>query len=110
MGERNITFFAPYSISAGTLDVVAGSVEVGPLARILAPVPGATFQLAATAGDLTLAGRLSAPSGTIEGTATNDLTASGRFEVGTGCIGLAAGGVLDTSTGTFDVPVVADCP
>jgi hypothetical protein len=41
------------------------------------------------------------------------LTASGRIvcagHVG-GCLALSAGGTLDTTGATFDLPVVADCP
>jgi hypothetical protein len=28
----------------------------------------------------------------------------------TGCIGMSAGGTLDTSAGSFDGPIVAHCP
>jgi hypothetical protein len=66
----------------------------------------------AVAGDLTLLGAFLAPGdGTIEGTASGNLLADGRFRVGPeGCIALSAGGTLDTTGSSFDVPVVADCP
>ena len=51
------------------------------------------------------------PGGTIEGTATGNLTASGTFRsVPNGCIALIAGGTLDTSGATFAPPLVPDCP
>lgn len=49
--------------------------------------------------------------GVIEGLAGGDLTALGDFLAATGgCIGLSAGGTLDTSQATFDVPLSASCP
>jgi hypothetical protein len=87
--------------------------------------PGGTIHVAASAGDLLLEGTLLASTnasvafyavgGTIEGTASGDLTASGVFQclgtaVSGGCIGLSAGGTLDTSGGTFDKAIVSDCP
>jgi len=49
--------------------------------------------------------------GVIEGQAGGDLIAEGDFEAREGgCIGLAAGGSLDTSGATFDVPLSGSCP
>lgn len=49
--------------------------------------------------------------GVIEGQATGNLTANGEYTAaGGGCIGLSAGGTLDTSAATFDVPLTASCP
>jgi hypothetical protein len=49
--------------------------------------------------------------GTIEATAGGNLTAQGDFEAQVGgCIGLSAGGTLDTSQAEFDVPLAASCP
>jgi hypothetical protein len=49
--------------------------------------------------------------GTIEGKAGGNLTARGDFEAATGgCIGLSAGGMLDTTDADFDVPLTASCP
>jgi hypothetical protein len=43
--------------------------------------------------------------------ATGNLTAMGQFTAASGgCIGLSAGGVLDTTGATFDVPLTASCP
>jgi hypothetical protein len=49
--------------------------------------------------------------GVIEASAAGDLTLEGDFaaEVG-GCIGLSAGGTLDTSQADFDVTVTPSCP
>jgi len=87
--------------------------------------PGGIIHVAASAGDLLLEGMLLAGTnassglnsegGTIEGTASGDLTASGVFQclgaaISGGCIGLSAGGTLDTNGGTFDKAIVSDCP
>jgi hypothetical protein len=49
--------------------------------------------------------------GTIEAAAGGDLTALGDYEAQPGgCIGLSAGGTLDTSQADFDVPLTASCP
>lgn len=49
--------------------------------------------------------------GTIEMVALGDLTATGQFTAQTGgCIALVAGGALDISGATFDLPPVVDCP
>ena len=82
---------------------------------------GGNIELHAVAGNLSMAGNFRARSGTrnggpvagatIEATATGDLTAAGIFEAApTGCIALSAGGNLDTSGATFDVPPMASCP
>jgi hypothetical protein len=62
-----------------------------------------------TTSDFTVEG--DAAGGVIEASAGGDLTLRGDFvaEVG-GCIGLSAGGTLDTSQADFDVPVTASCP
>ncbi len=51
-------------------------------------------------------------SGVVEVLAPNgDLTASGKFFAGpAGCIGVSAGGVLDTSGLANDVPLATSCP
>lgn len=50
-------------------------------------------------------------SGVIEGQAAGDLSAQGKFEAGpAGCIGLSAGGTLDTGLATFDVALSGSCP
>jgi hypothetical protein len=50
------------------------------------------------------------PGGTIQVEAAGNLTASGDFTVAAGgCIGLSAGGTLETSGGTFDIPVTPTC-
>ena len=49
--------------------------------------------------------------GVIEGQATGNLTALGKYTAATGgCIGLSAGGVLTTSGATFDGPLTGSCP
>jgi hypothetical protein len=113
---------------AGTIDITGAEARLGAGGLLTATSvsrPGGTIGVSATAGDLLLAGRLLAGTGessggnslggTIEGDASGDLTASGVFEcldaaVSGGCIGLSAGGTLDTSGGTFDKPIVASCP
>jgi hypothetical protein len=66
----------------------------------------------AVGGDLSLARAFVAQDGgTIEASASGNLTADGTFRVGAGgCIALSAGGTLDTGSSSFDQPVVADCP
>ena len=107
---------------AGTLVVQGGSVtaSAGSSARADGTIGCAgDLRFEATAGNLTLSGRYSArarealspPCGIIEGTATGDVVADGTFLVAQfGCIAFSAGGTVDTSGGTFDTPVVADCP
>jgi len=49
--------------------------------------------------------------GTIEGSATGDLTVLGEYAAETGgCIGLSAGGTLDTTGATFDTTPQGSCP
>jgi hypothetical protein len=70
---------------------------------------GATVSLTAPRFDVR--GGNDSTGGTIEGTATGNLTASGSFRAQpNGCIALNAGGMLDTSLATFAPPPVADCP
>jgi hypothetical protein len=113
--------FVDMKFFAGTVRVDAASVEVGSAALIDAspanplanPQTPAAIRLNATAGNMLLAGTFLVRAGIIEGAATGDLTASGTFVVvggAPGCISLTAGGTLDTSAGTFDQPIVADCP
>jgi hypothetical protein len=75
---------------------------------------GGEIQIASTASGVTLSGRYLAgglAGGVIEATASGNLTADGDFdaEIG-GCIGLAAGGTLNTTGGSFSPPFVASCP
>jgi hypothetical protein len=72
-----------------------------------------------SAVDLVLSGKFDAKGkssvvgsgGDIEGTASGNLTANGSFKARNGgCIGLSAGGTLDTTGGQFDVPVTGSCP
>lgn len=77
---------------------------------------GGEVRLTAVSGDLVLAGAVDArgktAGGTFEGKAAQDVTVSNRIACrGTvgGCIALSAGGTLDTSGATFDLPVVPDC-
>src|SRR5262249_1823003 len=69
-----------------------------------------SLRFSATAGDLTLSGTFLARGRVIEGMASGNLTADGVFRATFGCIGLSAGGTLDTSAGSFDAPIVPDCP
>jgi len=130
-GGGTVTVTAPGSVSlgdrldvfrAGTLVVQGGSVtaSAGSSARADGTVGCAgALRFEATAGDLTLSGRYSArarealtpPCGIIEGTATGNVVADGTFLAAPfGCIAFSAGGTVDTSGGTFDTAVVADCP
>jgi hypothetical protein len=74
--------------------------------------PGGTvFARGATVSLATSVDVRGEPGGTIEGTATGDLTASGLFRaLPDGCIALSAGGTLDTSGATLAPPPVPDCP
>jgi hypothetical protein len=107
------------SCRPGTVRVVGAEVVIGPAALIDADGDfGGNIHFRATGGDLRLAGTFSARqafsfygAGIIEGTATGDLIADGDFTCAPdGCIGFSAVGVVDTSGGTFDEPIVADCP
>jgi hypothetical protein len=92
--------------AAGTLSV-AGSLS----ARGGTHPGGTVFVRGATVSLATNVDVRGEPGGTIEGTATGDLTASGLFRaVPNGCIALSAGGTLDTSGATLAPPPVPDCP
>jgi len=76
---------------------------------------GGAIRIRAVGGNAALGGSFSADGGddqgVIEASASGDLTADGSFRCSPGgCIAFSAGGTLDTSAGSFDVPVVADCP
>ena len=107
----------------GTVRLEAGRVEVGPGVTVnadgdppgpdFAHRPPAGLHFVATAGDLDLDGTFRARRAptTIVATASGNLTARGRFEAApSGCIALAAGGTLDLTGATFDIPPVAACP
>jgi hypothetical protein len=108
----------------GDLRVVGSAgVVVGSLARVEADGTrggcGGELRFQATAGDLSLGGSFSARSdadatdtcGILEGTATGNVLASCAYTFAPhGCIAFSAGGTLDTSGGTFDVPILPDCP
>jgi hypothetical protein len=107
----------------GTVRLEAASIEVGPGVTVnadgdppgpdFAHRPPAGLRFVATAGDLVLDGTFRARRAptTIEGTASGNLTARGRFEAApSGCIALAAGGTLDLAGATFDTPPVGACP
>lgn len=101
--------------TGGTVTVTGDAVAVDPAARVLVDgdQPSGRIRLDATAGDLTLSGRFRArgAGGRIEGSAARGVYADGEFEAaGGGCIGLMAGTTLDTSGGSFDVPVTTSCP
>jgi len=75
--------------------------------------PAAGFRLTSTLGEISLDGDFLARGGpsVIEVAAATDLVAAGSFQVAPdGCIGLSAGGTIDTSAASFDTPVVTDCP
>jgi hypothetical protein len=106
----------------GTLEIDAGRIVVAD-ARFDADgdapgpnfpsSPPAGFRLTSTAGEVSLDGIFQARGGpsVIEAVAAMNLTASGSFQVAPdGCVGLSAGGTLNVSGATFDVPFVADCP
>jgi hypothetical protein len=101
----------------GTVRIEGATVDVGS-AGLLRVINGGDIRLTATGGDMLLAGRYlagryldPATIGIIEGTASGNLLASGRFIASpNGCIALSAGGTLDTAGATFDVPLSADCP
>lgn len=70
---------------------------------------GNVFLGDSASSDFTVEGDVA--GGVIEASAGGDLTLKGDFvaEVG-GCIGLSAGGTLDTSQADFDVAVTPSCP
>ena len=102
----------------GNVHVEGGSVQVPSGVTLSTAGQFSSLRLTASTGDLTLSGSFLAPpfaggsvGGTIEGMAAGNVLADGVFRAApSGCIALAAGGVLDTTGGTFDVPFVADCP
>lgn len=101
----------------GTIDISGERVVVVPGAHLLvdgSTPGGGSIRLAATAGDLILAGDFRARGrmgGRIEGAASGDVIASGDFTArGQGCIGLSAGSTLNVSGGAFDVPITSNCP
>jgi hypothetical protein len=113
----------PIGVVSGGRDVtVSGASVTVDVSRVdnrsqsHAQAAGGRQEFTATAGDMILRGRFAARNGgTIVGSATGNLTAEGRFEVGTPnvtlpCIGMEAGGVLDVSGALFDLPPVAACP
>ncbi|MGH7790013.1 MAG: hypothetical protein ACRERC_24305 [Candidatus Binatia bacterium] len=99
---------ATVTIDAATDAVVEKRVDVR-------GAPGGEFRISA-GGNVELGSSggskfRATPDGIIEGLAGGDLTAIGKFEAGaSGCIGLSATGVLDTSLATFDVALSASCP
>jgi len=95
----------------GDIQVSGPSVQVN-VARADSRPGGARQSYDATAGDLMLDGSfLALDGGTIEGTATGNVTAAGTFRVGaTGCIALSAGGNVDASAASFDQTVGTSCP
>lgn len=105
------------------MNVRAATIQVGAGATVSADEQtegGRPIVFEATGGDLQLSGTFRARGpelgGIIQGSATGNLTADGRFKVlgcsgpgCEGCIGLSAGGTLDTSSGSFDLAPVATC-
>ena len=76
------------------------------------------MNFAAPAGNLTIGVNdnkkftaTGATGGVIQGDASGNLTARGEFDATTGgCIGLSAGGTLDTTDGTFAPAFGSSCP
>jgi hypothetical protein len=101
-------------LQGGTVTVTGGDVAATGNASVRGTSSGAvggTMRFTATSGDLVLRSRLQAePGGTIAGAAAGDLTVTGTVRTAGGCIGLAAGGTLDTAGAVFDGPVGAACP
>jgi len=85
--------------------------------RLKGDTVGGTARFTA-AGDLSLGHGSStafdvrgASGGTIDGHAAGNLTAAGKYSASTGgCVGLSAGGTLDTTGATFDVSLTTMCP
>lgn len=104
--------------SGGQVQVDGAFVTIGPGARFDADgdfsFSGGVLQFTQSGtGLMLLDGTFDARrNGTIEASApSGDLTARGRFRVApAGCVGLSAGGTLDTSGATTDVPITASCP
>lgn len=75
--------------------------------------PAAGARLTSTSGEISLDGIFQARGGpsVIQADAATNLTATGIFQVAPdGCVGLSAGGTLNASGATFDVPFVPTCP
>jgi hypothetical protein len=117
------SFLGTAGAPGGTVRLEAGRVQVGPGATVnadgdppgpdFAHRPPAGLRFVAAAGDLVLDGifRARRAPTTIEGSASGNLVAIGRFEAApSGCIALSAGGSLDLAAATFDTPPVATCP
>jgi len=91
--------------------VEAGSVDIMGTVRAngRSGSGGGDVRVRAVAGDLVLNGSfIATPTGVIEGSAADAVTAVGRFR--SGCNALSAGGTLDVSGAQFEPPLVADCP
>lgn len=102
----------------GLIDVdSAANATIEKRALVRGGIAGGEARVAA-AGNITLgagnSGRFDArgtAGGVIEGAAGGNLTAGGKFQAQTGgCIGLSAGGTLDTMNASFDLPTTASCP
>jgi hypothetical protein len=101
----------------GTIMLHGGSLHVSSTALVHAdlvgfPAGGGEIRMSTDVADMTLSGVfLARAEGVIEGSAAGNLVADGVFRTAPGgCIGLSAGGTLDTSDGSFDGTVVASCP
>jgi hypothetical protein len=105
----------------GTLAVTAASVSAIGTFDADGDAPGpdfpeavpAGFRFTATGGDVHLDGAFDARGGpsVLQATAAGTLAAGGVYRVApAGCIGLSAGGALQTGGATFDTPPVATCP
>lgn len=108
-------------LGGGSLDVAAAATDVGPITIKAHGLSGGRLRFAQSGGgELRLEGkfdagrsssRVTGTGGTIAASApTGNLTAIGRFDTTLGCIGLAAGGVLDTTQLEADVPLSPSCP
>ncbi len=107
-------------VNGGTLLVKSsgGDVELFGDVDLDGRTSGGEMRVTAPAGNIALGSGISSDfevdgpaGGVIDAQAGANLTAIGEFraEIG-GCIGLSAGGTLDTSLATFDVTPVASCP
>lgn len=106
------------SSSGGLIDIdSAANATIESRAIVRGGIAGGAVQVVA-AGDITLGTSGSADfdargaaGGVIEGAAGGDLTADGKYRAETGgCVGMSAGGTLDTSSAKSDVPITASCP
>jgi hypothetical protein len=104
---------------SGGIFIHAPTVHVGPSADLNAGrigfKPGGLVCLKATAGNMLVEGDVDARgAGVIEAAASGDLTANGDFRTDPGgCIGLSAGGTLNTAGGSFNPapgPSCGVCP